>query len=111
LETILVCLLRGDVALQHTHHGAWAGARYIGDPRTSQIPVAELISKQLGARRAKQITDRAQCNVLPSDLNKQLSRLSSDTTYFGSSALSVQGGDGKLDEFDTLKVWANMLIL
>ena len=57
-------------------------ARYIGDPRTSQIPVAELISKQLGARHAKQITDRAQCNVLPSDLNKQLSRLSSDTTYF-----------------------------
>ena len=57
-------------------------ARYIGDPRTSQIPVAELISKQLGARRAKQITDRAQCNVLPSELNKQLSRLSSDTTYF-----------------------------
>jgi hypothetical protein len=31
--------------------------------------------------------------------------------FKGSSALSVQGGDGKLDEFDTLKVWANMLIL
>ena len=36
---------------------------------------------------------------------------SSKRSIAGSSALSVQGGDGKLDEFDTLKVWANMLIL
>jgi hypothetical protein len=31
--------------------------------------------------------------------------------FEGSPALSVQGGEEKLDEFDTLKVWANMLIL
>lgn len=55
--------------------------RYIGDPRSSRIPVEELISKPLAKSRAAQITDRAQCNVLPSDLKAQLSRLASDTTY------------------------------
>jgi gamma-glutamyltranspeptidase / glutathione hydrolase len=54
---------------------------YIGDPHASHIPVDELISKKLAVHRAAQITDQAQCNVLPSDLNSQLSRLSSDTTY------------------------------
>jgi gamma-glutamyltranspeptidase/glutathione hydrolase len=54
---------------------------YIGDPRSSRIPVEELISKQLAKRRAAQITNRAQCSVLPSDLKAQLSRLGSDTTY------------------------------
>ena len=54
---------------------------YIGDPHASQIPVEQLISKQLAAKRAAQIQDRAQCHVLPSDLNQQLARLASDTTY------------------------------
>jgi CheY-like chemotaxis protein len=36
--------------------------------------------------------------------------LLSRCTQIGSSALSVQGGEGKLDEFDTLKLWADMLI-
>ena len=54
---------------------------YIGDPRATHIPVEELISKQLAARRAALITDHAQCNVLPSDLSRQLARLSSETTY------------------------------
>jgi gamma-glutamyltranspeptidase / glutathione hydrolase len=54
---------------------------YIGDPHASHIPVEQLISKQLAAKRAAQITERAQCNVLPSDLTEQLARLSSDTTY------------------------------
>ena len=54
---------------------------YIGDPHASRIPVAELISKQLAVKRAAQITERAECHVLPSDLAQQLSRLSSDTTY------------------------------
>jgi gamma-glutamyltranspeptidase/glutathione hydrolase len=54
---------------------------YIGDPRASQIPVQQLISMKLAVRRAAQITDRAQCSVLPSDLSGQLSHLSSDTTY------------------------------
>jgi gamma-glutamyltranspeptidase/glutathione hydrolase len=54
---------------------------YIGDPHASHIPVEQLISKQLAAKRAALITDRAQCNVLPSELTEQLARLSSDTTY------------------------------
>jgi gamma-glutamyltranspeptidase / glutathione hydrolase len=55
--------------------------RYIGDPRSGDVPTEQLISKALAERRAKLIQDRAQCNVLPSVLNQQLSRLSSDTTY------------------------------
>ena len=54
---------------------------YIGDPHASHIPVEQLISKELAAKRAAMITDRAQCNVLPSELTQQLARLSSDTTY------------------------------
>jgi hypothetical protein len=50
------------------------------------------------------------------DLSTKITLLSFRASGFGpgfagSSALSVQGGDGKLDEFDTLKLWANMLIL
>jgi gamma-glutamyltranspeptidase/glutathione hydrolase len=56
-------------------------AHYIGDPHASHIPVEQLISKQLAAKRATQITEHAQCNVLPSDLSQQMARLSSDTTY------------------------------
>lgn len=55
--------------------------RYVGDPRSGDVPTAQLISKELAERRAKLIQDRAQCNVLPSVLTQQLSRLSSDTTY------------------------------
>ena len=54
---------------------------YIGDPHASHIPVEQLISKQLAAKRATQITEHAQCNVLPSELSQQMARLSSDTTY------------------------------
>jgi gamma-glutamyltranspeptidase/glutathione hydrolase len=54
---------------------------YIGDPHASHIPVEQLISKELAAKRAAQITDRAQCNVLPSELTQQMARLASDTTY------------------------------
>ncbi len=69
---------------------AYADMRYyVGDPRASHIPVQQLISKKLAVRRAAQITDRAQCSVLPSDLTGQLSHLSSDTTY-----LAVVDRDG-----------------
>jgi gamma-glutamyltranspeptidase/glutathione hydrolase len=54
---------------------------YIGDPHASHIPVEQLISKELAAKRAAEITDRAQCHPLPSELTKQLARLASDTTY------------------------------
>ena len=56
---------------------------YVGDPRATHIPVQQLISKKLAVRRAAQISDRANCSVLPSDLTGQLSHLSSDTTYLG----------------------------
>jgi gamma-glutamyltranspeptidase / glutathione hydrolase len=54
---------------------------YVGDPHASQIPVEQLISKELARKRAAEITDRAACTVLPSDLTRQMARLSSDTTY------------------------------
>lgn len=63
--------------------------RYVGDPRMSNIPTQELLSKTLGKQRAGLIGERAQCDVLPADLKEQLSRLSSDTTY-----LSVVDRDG-----------------
>jgi gamma-glutamyltranspeptidase/glutathione hydrolase len=61
---------------------AYADLRqYVGDTRSTHIPTRELISKELGAKRAKLITERAACTVLPSDVREQLSRQSSDTTY------------------------------
>jgi gamma-glutamyltranspeptidase / glutathione hydrolase len=54
---------------------------YVGDPRTEEIPTAKLISKELAKERAKGITDRANCKVLPSDRKQQLDKLQSDTTY------------------------------
>jgi gamma-glutamyltranspeptidase / glutathione hydrolase len=68
--------------------------RYVGDPHSSHIPVEQLISKQLAAHRAAQITDRAQCSVLPSNLKEQLSRLSSDTTYL--STVDREGNEVSL---------------
>jgi gamma-glutamyltranspeptidase / glutathione hydrolase len=69
---------------------AYADMRYyVGDPRATHIPVQQLISKKLAVRRAAQISDRANCSVLPSDLTGQLSHLSSDTTY-----LAVVDRDG-----------------
>jgi gamma-glutamyltranspeptidase / glutathione hydrolase len=55
--------------------------QYVGDPRTEEIPTAKLISKGLAKERAQGITDRANCNVLPSDRKQQLDKLQSDTTY------------------------------
>ena len=54
---------------------------YVGDPHTDDIPTRKLISKELAKERAKGITDRANCKVLPSDRKEQLDRLQSDTTY------------------------------
>lgn len=67
---------------------------YVGDPKASRIPLEQLISKDLAARRAKLITDRAQCSVLPSELATQLSRLSSDTTYL--TAIDREGNQVSL---------------
>jgi gamma-glutamyltranspeptidase / glutathione hydrolase len=54
---------------------------YVGDPRAVKVPTARLISKDLAVERAKGITDRANCNVLPASINDQLAKLESDTTY------------------------------
>ncbi|HEX5235013.1 MAG TPA: gamma-glutamyltransferase [Silvibacterium sp.] len=62
---------------------------YIGDPDATHIPTQALISKELAAKRAKLIGDRASCQVLPSDLTADLAKQSSDTTY-----LSVVDRDG-----------------
>ena len=63
--------------------------RYVGDPKASHVPTQILISKSLATKRAKLITDRANCNVLPSDITEQLKHQSSDTTY-----LSVVDSEG-----------------
>jgi gamma-glutamyltranspeptidase/glutathione hydrolase len=62
---------------------------YVGDPRTSDIPTAKLISKALANERAKLIGPRANCNVQPSVITDQLAKLQSDTTY-----LAVVDRDG-----------------
>jgi gamma-glutamyltranspeptidase / glutathione hydrolase len=73
---------------------------YVGDPRTSDVPTAKLISKSLGNERAKLVGTRANCNVLPSVLTDQLAKLSSDTTYLavvdrdGNEVSLIQSNDG-----------------
>jgi gamma-glutamyltranspeptidase/glutathione hydrolase len=63
--------------------------RYVGDPHATKIPTQVLISKDLAAKRAKLIGDKAACHVLPSDLTAELAKQASDTTY-----LSVVDKDG-----------------
>lgn len=55
--------------------------KYVGDPRFVNVPTAELISKSLAAERAKGITERANCNVLPSNLSDTAAHMQSETTY------------------------------
>lgn len=55
---------------------------YIGDPRFSDIPVKQLLSKELARRRADSIDpNHAHCSVLPSDLSQRLNAMGHDTTY------------------------------
>ena len=60
--------------------------RYIGDPRGQNLPVHKLLSKDWAERRARQIVDRANCNVAGGDLP-----MGNDTTY-----LSVVDRDGNM---------------
>ncbi len=56
--------------------------KYIGDPRFSNIPVKQLLSKELARRRADSIDpNHAHCSVLPSDLSQRLNAMGRDTTY------------------------------
>jgi gamma-glutamyltranspeptidase/glutathione hydrolase len=68
--------------------------RYIGDPDATKIPTQTLISKELAAKRAKLITDKAACQVLPSDLTAELAKQSSDTTYL--SVVDREGNEVSL---------------
>lgn len=55
--------------------------RYVGDPRFSKIPVAQMLDKQLAVERAKLITDQAQCSVQPSVLAGVTDAKGKDTIY------------------------------
>jgi gamma-glutamyltranspeptidase/glutathione hydrolase len=56
--------------------------RYVGDPRFGAIPVKQMLSKELGAERAKLIdTDHAACQVVPSQISERLNSYGSDTIY------------------------------
>ena len=65
-------------------------ARYVGDPRFGPVPVAEMLSKDLGKRRAALIDmDKASCNVLPSELSANLDAHGRETIYM--SAIDKEG--------------------
>ena len=64
--------------------------KYVGDPKSSTVPVTQLLSKSLAAERCKQIQPgRAQCSVPPSQLNAYASADSRDTIYM--SAIDRDG--------------------
>jgi gamma-glutamyltranspeptidase/glutathione hydrolase len=66
--------------------------KYVGDPRFTPIPVKELISKELAAKRAKLIDmNKASCEVVPSDIEAELDRHGNSTIY-----LSVIDKDGNI---------------
>jgi gamma-glutamyltranspeptidase/glutathione hydrolase len=56
--------------------------KYVGDPRFSQIPVKELISKELAAQRAKLIDmNKAASQVVPSEVSAELNKHGNSTIY------------------------------
>ena len=66
--------------------------RYVGDPRYSKIPVAELLSKDTAATRAKLInTQRATCSVTPTELAWLAQLPAVDTIY-----MSAMDRDGNM---------------
>jgi gamma-glutamyltranspeptidase / glutathione hydrolase len=65
--------------------------RYVADQRFSKVPVAEMISKNFAAQRAKLIGNTADCHVAPADLATSLLNAARDTTY-----LSVVDRNGNI---------------
>jgi gamma-glutamyltranspeptidase/glutathione hydrolase len=66
--------------------------KYVGDPRFSKVPTAQLLSKKLARQRADLIqADKAHCNVLPSEVSETLNAMGKDTTY-----LSVVDREGNM---------------
>ncbi len=67
-------------------------ARYVGDPRFGPIPVNEMLSKDLAAKRAQLIDmKKASCKVLPSELSQALNARGRETIY-----LSTVDKDGNI---------------
>jgi gamma-glutamyltranspeptidase/glutathione hydrolase len=65
---------------------------YVGDPRFTEVPTKELISKELGDQRAKLIDmHKAACQVVPSDVEKMLEAHGKTTIY-----LSTVDKDGNI---------------
>jgi len=65
-------------------------ARYVGDPRFGPVPVAAMLSKDLGKSRAALIDmEKASCKVLPSDLSASLDARGRETIYM--SAIDKDG--------------------
>jgi len=55
--------------------------RYVGDPRFSNVPVTQLLDKQLATERASQIKANARCSVEPSVLSGVSDAKGKDTIY------------------------------
>jgi gamma-glutamyltranspeptidase / glutathione hydrolase len=65
---------------------------FVGDPRFTAVPVKEMVSKELAAKRAKLIQmDHAACQVVPSELSAKLNARGSETIY-----LSTIDKDGNI---------------
>jgi len=63
---------------------------YVGDPRFTKVPVAQMLSKDLAAERAKLISmDHAACKVLPSQITEDLNGRGHSTIYL--SAIDKDG--------------------
>jgi gamma-glutamyltranspeptidase / glutathione hydrolase len=66
--------------------------KYVGDPRFTPMPVQQLISKDLGEKRAKLIDMRkAACQVVPSNIVAELNKHGNSTIY-----LSTIDRDGNI---------------
>jgi gamma-glutamyltranspeptidase/glutathione hydrolase len=65
---------------------------YVGDPRFGPMPVKQMLSKELGAERAKLIdAGHAACQVVPSQISERLNSYGSETIY-----LSTIDKDGNI---------------
>jgi len=66
--------------------------KYVGDPRFTPMPVQQLISKDLGEKRAKLIDmSKAACQVVPSNIVAELNKHGNSTIY-----LSTIDKDGNI---------------
>ena len=64
-------------------------AKYVGDPRFGPVPVAQMLSKDLAAKRALEIGPKAACQVLPTQLSQDLNQRGRETIYL--SAIDKEG--------------------